>query len=82
MDDGEGLKAGLEEWNVMAKEIVGMYRAVWVEVERQFPTLSAEERQRLCSFIFPFMNNVFTMAVNEGVMEDVAKTRGKGKKKR
>jgi hypothetical protein len=73
---------GLEEWNAMAIEIVGMYRAVWVEVERQFPTLSAEERQRLCSFIFPFMNNVFTMAVNEGVMEDVAKTSGKGKKKR
>jgi hypothetical protein len=73
---------GLEEWNTMAREIVGMYRAVWVEVERQFPTLSAEERQRLCSFIFPFMNNVFTMAVNEGVMEDVAKTTGKGKKKR
>ena len=73
---------GLEEWNTMAREIVGMYRAVWVEVERQFPTLSAEERQRLCSFIFPFMNNVFTMAVNEGVMEDVAKNSGKGKKKR
>jgi hypothetical protein len=72
----------LEEWNVMAKEIVGMYRAVWVEVERQFPTLSVEERVRICSFIFPFMNNVFTMAVNEGVMEDVAKPRGKGKKKR
>ena len=78
MSDDEGL----EEWNTMAREIVGMYRAVWVEVERQFPTLSAEERQRLCSFIFPFMNNVFTMAVNEGVMEDLAKTRGKGKKKR
>jgi hypothetical protein len=73
---------GLEEWNTMAREIVGMYRAVWVEVERQFPMLSAEERQRLCSFIFPFMNNVFTMAVNEGVMEDVVKTTGKGKKKR
>ena len=73
---------GLEEWNTMAREIVGMYRAVWVEVERQFPMLSAEERQRLCSFIFPFMNNVFTMAVNEGVMEDLAKTSGKGKKKR
>jgi len=73
---------GLDEWNTMAREIVGMYRAVWVEVERQFPTLSAEERQRLCSFIFPFMNNVFTMAVNESVMEDLAKTSGKGKKKR
>ena len=49
MSDDEGL----EEWNVMAKEIVGMYRAVWVEVERQFPTLSADERQRLCSSYFP-----------------------------
>ena len=78
MSDDEGL----EEWNVMAKEIVSMYRAVWIEVERQFPTLSAEERVRICSFIFPFMNNVFTMAVNEGVMEDLAKTSGKGKKKR
>jgi dolichyl-phosphate-mannose--protein O-mannosyl transferase len=78
MSDDEGL----EEWNVMAKEIVGMYRAVWVEVERQFPTLSAEERVRICSFIFPFMNNMFAMAANEGFMEDLAKTSGKGKKKR
>ena len=77
-----GVDEGLEEWNVMAKEIVSMYRAVWIEVERQFPTLSAEERVRICSFIFPFMNNMFTMAVNEGVMEDSAKTGGKGKKKR
>jgi hypothetical protein len=66
----------------MAKEIVGMYRAVWVEVECQFPTLSAEERVRICSFVFPFMNNMFAMAVNEGLMEDVAKTGGKRKKKR
>ena len=73
---------GLEEWNMMAREIVGMYRAVWVEVESQFPTLSAEERVRICSFIFPFMNNMFTMAVNEGLMEDLAKTSGKRKKKR
>jgi hypothetical protein len=77
-----GVDEGLEEWNVMAKEIVGMYRAVWVEVECQFPTLSAEERVRICSFVFPFMNNMFAMAVNEGLMEDVAKTGGKRKKKR
>ena len=78
MSDDEGL----EEWNMMAKEIVGMYRAVWVEVERQFPTLSAEERVRICSFIFPFMNNMFTIAANEGLMEDTAKTSGKRQKKR
>ena len=77
-----GVDEGLEEWNVMAKEIVGMYRAVWVEVECQFPTLSAEERQRICSFIFPFMNNMFTIAANEGFMEDTAKTSGKRQKKR
>jgi dolichyl-phosphate-mannose--protein O-mannosyl transferase len=73
---------GLGEWNMMAKEIVGMYRAVWVEVERQFPTLSAEERVRICSFISPFINNMFAMAVNEGLMEDLTKTSGKRKKKR
>ena len=60
-----------------------MYRAVWVEVERQFPTLSAEERERICSFIFPFMNNVFTMAVNEGLWKTwlklVVKERRRGK---
>jgi dolichyl-phosphate-mannose--protein O-mannosyl transferase len=78
MSDDEGL----EEWDMMAKEIVGMYRAVWVEVERQFPTSSAEECLRICSFIFPFMNNMFTMAANEGFMEDLAKTSGKRRKKR
>jgi hypothetical protein len=55
---------------------------VWVEVEHQFPTSSAEERLRICSFISPFINNMFTMAVNEGLMEDLAKTSGKRKKKR
>ena len=71
----------LEEWDMMAKEIVGMYRAVWVEVEHQFPTSSAEERLRSYSFISPFINNMFTMAFNEGLMEDLAKTSGKRKKK-
>ena len=61
---------GLEEWNMMAREIVSMYRAVWVKVERQFPTLSAEERVRICSVISPFINNMFAMAVNEDLMED------------
>ena len=73
---------GLEEWDMMAKEIVSMYRAVWVEVERQFPASSAEERVRICSLISPFINNMFTMAVNEGLMEDLAKTSNKRKKQR
>ena len=72
----------LEEWNGMAKEIVGVYRAVWTEVERQFPTLSTEERQRIFSLISPFINNMFTMAMNEDLMEDFAKTNSKRKKKR
>jgi len=72
----------LEEWNGMAKEIVSMYRAVWTEVERQFPTLSTEERQRIFSLISPFINNMFTMAMNEDLMEDFAKTSSKRKKKR
>jgi hypothetical protein len=66
----------------MAKEIVSMYRAVWTEVERQFPTLSTEERQRIFSLISPFINNMFTMAMNEDLMEDFAKTSSKRKKKR
>jgi Ni,Fe-hydrogenase III large subunit len=77
MSDDEGL----EEWNIVAKEIVSMYRAVWVEVERQFPTLSADERQRVCSFISPFINNMLTMALKEGSMEDLAKRSGKRKKR-
>ena len=72
----------LEEWGMMTKEIVSMYRAVWVEVEHQFPTSSAEERQQICSFISPLINNMFTIAVNEGLMEDLAKTSGKRKEKR
>jgi hypothetical protein len=72
----------LEEWSMMAKEIVSMYRAVWVEVERQFPTLSVEERQRICSFISPFLNHMFAIALKEGFMEDSVKSSGKRKKKR
>ena len=78
MSDDEGL----EEWNVMAKEIVGMYRAVWVEVERQFPTLSVEERQRICSFISPFLNHMFAIFLKEDFIEDSVKSSGKRKKKR
>jgi hypothetical protein len=72
----------LEEWNGMAKEIVGVYRAVWTEVERPFPTLSTEERQRIFSLISQFINNMFTMAMNEDLMEDFAKINSKRKKKR
>jgi hypothetical protein len=67
---------------MMGREVVGMYRAMWVEVERQFPTLSVEERVRICSFMSPFINNVFAMAANEDFMENLAKTSGKRKKKR
>jgi hypothetical protein len=73
---------GLEEWSMMAKEIVNMYMAVWVEVERQFPTLSIEERQRICSFIYPFLNNMFAIALKEGFLADSVKSSGKRKKKR
>jgi dolichyl-phosphate-mannose--protein O-mannosyl transferase len=70
----------LEDWSMMAKEIVSMYRAVWVEVERQFPTLSVEQREQICSFISPFLNNMFAAFLREGFMEEQAK--GSGKRKR
>ena len=71
-----------DDWNMMAKEIVSMYRALWVEVERQFPACSAQERLRICSLISPFVNNMFTAVFNEGLMDDLAKTGGKRKRKR
>ena len=73
---------GLEEWNTMAREIVGMYRAVWVEGGASVPNVICRWASAALFFHISFMNNVFTMAVNEGIMEDVAKTVGKGKKKR
>ena len=71
-----------DEWNIMAKEIVSMYRAVWIEVERQFPKASPEERQQIYSFISPFINNMCTMAFSEGLTEEISKPRSKQKKKR
>jgi phage terminase Nu1 subunit (DNA packaging protein) len=71
----------LEDWSRMAREIVSMYKAVWVEVERQFPTLSVEERQQICSLISPFVNNMFAIALREGFMGDPGKTSRKRKKK-
>lgn len=72
----------LEDWSMMAKEIVSMYRAVWVEVERQFPNLSVEQRQRICSFIAPFLNHMFAAALRDGFMGEQAKGGGKRKRKR
>lgn len=72
----------LEDWSLMAKEIVSLYRAVWVEVERQFPTLSVEQRQQICSLISPFLSHMFAAALREGFMEEQAKGRRKGKRKR
>ncbi len=72
----------LEDLKGLARGIVGMYKAVWDEVERQFPALSIEDRHRIFSLISPFINNMFAMAMNEGAMEDFAKTTGKSKKKR
>ena len=78
MSDDEGL----EEYDPMIKELVSMYKAMWVEVEHQFPTSSAEERLRVCSLISPLINNLFTMAFSEGLMDDLPKASGKRKKKR
>jgi dolichyl-phosphate-mannose--protein O-mannosyl transferase len=72
----------LEEWGMMVKEIVSMYRAVWVEMEHQFSTSSADERLRICSFISPLINNMLIMAFNESKTEDTAKASSKRKKKR
>ena len=55
----------LEEWNIMTKEIVSMYKIVRVEVERQFPTLQPQERQQICSSVSLFVNNMFATAFNE-----------------
>ena len=71
-----------DEWSMMAKEIVSMYRAVWIEVERQFPKASPEERQQIYSFISPFINNMCTMAFSEGLTKEISKPKGKQKKKR
>ena len=72
----------LGEWDTVAKEVVSMYRAVWVEVEHQFPSSSAEERMHICSSVFPFMADMFTMAAEESLIEDLAKTGGNRKRKR
>jgi hypothetical protein len=72
----------LEEWNIMAKEIVSVYKIVRVEVERQFPTLQEQERQQICSSISPFINDMFATAFNEYLKEDLAKTSDRRKKKR
>jgi hypothetical protein len=80
-DDSMNDTEDLDEWSMMAKEIVSMFRAVWIEVERQFPTSSAEERQRIYSSISPFINNMCTTAFNKGVTEDLVKPRSKRKKR-
>jgi hypothetical protein len=72
----------LEDLKGLARGIVGMYKAVWDEVERQFPELSIEDRHRIFSLISPFINSMFAMAMKEGEMEDSATATGKSKKKR
>jgi hypothetical protein len=71
-----------EELKVLAREIVFMYKTVWDEVECQLSGLSADKRERIFSFISPFINSMFAMAMNEGAVEDFAKTQDKSKKKR
>jgi hypothetical protein len=66
----------------MAKEIVSMYKTIWVEVEQQFPTCTSEERLKICSFISPLMNNMFLMALDEDLMEKLDKASGKKNRRR
>lgn len=66
----------------MAKNIVGMYKAVWVEIERQFPNCSSEERLKICSFISPLINHMCALACDENLMEDLDKATGKKKRTR
>jgi len=79
---GDEEKWSEDDWNLMAKQIVSMYRALWVEVGNQFSECSAEERLKVCSFIAPFINNMFTSVFNEGLMEELLRTHDKRKKKR
>jgi len=66
----------------VAREITFMYKVVWDEVECQFSGLSADNRERIFSLTPPFINNMFNVAMDEGLMEDFAKPSGKRKKKR
>ena len=72
----------LEELKGVARATVSMYKAVWDEIERQFPELSIEDRHRIFSLISPFINNMFAIMMKEDAMEDFATTTGKSKKKR
>jgi hypothetical protein len=72
----------LKELKELAREIVFMHKVVWDEVECQFSGLSADKRERIFSLISPFINNMFAMMMNEGAMEDFAKTQDKSKKKK
>ena len=76
-----GASEDLEDLKVLAGGIVSMYKAVWLEVERQFKELSTEDRHGIFSLISPCINSMFTMAMNEDAMEDFPKTKGKSKKK-
>lgn len=68
----------------MARSIVGMYKAVWLEVEHQFSTCSSEERMKIFSFISPLINHMCMIAFNESleVLEDLQKANSKRKTKR
>ena len=67
---------------MMSKGIVSMYRSLWSEVERQFPSLSVEDRFKMCSLIAPLFNNMIFTAFTEKSVEDSDKNSGKRKKGR
>jgi hypothetical protein len=66
---------------MMSKGIVSMYRSIWSEVERQFPSLSVEDRFKMCSLIAPLINNMIFTAFTENSVEDSDKNSGKRKKR-
>jgi hypothetical protein len=67
---------------MMAKGIVSMYRAVWNEAERQFPSFSVEERFKLCSLISPLINNMISAAFDADIIEALENPSVKPKKKK
>jgi len=71
-----------EELKEAIREMVILFKTMWDEVEHQFSDLSKEERYRIFSLIAPFITDLFAMAAKEGVMEDMAKTTRKRKKRK
>lgn len=73
---------GTDELKAIIQGEVGIYKAIWEEVQQQFSGASEETRIKIFDTIAPYIAEVITVSTTECLEEEEEEEDHKGKKKK